>query len=99
LKILIKFQTNGVVVQLVRMPACHAGGRGFESRPFRKNPKIKSLGIFCFTRFCVRYFKRLDCPDYSTIGRSLVRSNGYRDPSITHYIISLSLLVNIFNQL
>ena len=23
---------NGVVVQLVRMPACHAGGREFESR-------------------------------------------------------------------
>ena len=27
--------SNGVVVQLVRMSACHAEGRGFESRPFR----------------------------------------------------------------
>ena len=29
---------NGPVVQLVRMPPCHGGGRGFESRPDRKSP-------------------------------------------------------------
>ena len=27
---------NGAVVQLVRIPACHAVGREFESRPHRK---------------------------------------------------------------
>ena len=31
----IKIYKCGLVVQLVRMPACHAGGRGFEPLPGR----------------------------------------------------------------
>ena len=31
---------HGPVVQLVRMPACHAGGRGFEPLPDRKYASV-----------------------------------------------------------
>src|SRR5699024_612701 len=39
---------RGAVVQLVRMLACHAGGRGFESRPLRhySSKKPASRGLF-----------------------------------------------------
>ncbi len=32
----LKWYLHGPVVQLVRMPACHAGGRGFEPHPDRQ---------------------------------------------------------------
>jgi putative endonuclease len=37
---------NGPVVQLVRMPPCHGGGRGFESRPVRIEALTKVEAFF-----------------------------------------------------
>jgi hypothetical protein len=43
----------GLVVQSVRMPPCHGGGRGFESRPVRKKVRPDKL-IFNVSGFFVR---------------------------------------------
>ena len=43
----------GVVVQLVRIPACHAGGRGFESRPLRQGFEVKAVAAALTYRFKV----------------------------------------------
>lgn len=50
-------QLNGAVVQLVRMPACHAGGRGFKSRPHRRGERKSSMVNFgCLLLFFVSFF-------------------------------------------
>ena len=36
---------NGVLVQLVRMPPCHGGGHGFESRTHRKQNEVNCYGF------------------------------------------------------
>ena len=43
-----RYPERGSVVQLVRIHACHAWGRGLESRPDRKKPPQVIVGAFAF---------------------------------------------------
>jgi hypothetical protein len=46
------------VVQLVRTPACHAGGRGFESRRSRQHFKPKDEKSSCLSKRCSQAARR-----------------------------------------
>ena len=72
------FRGNGSVVQLVRMPPCHGGGRGFESRPVRKS--LTSLvRLFLFIPFFV----------YMIISKQ--NDNLIKTSFLNHWLIAKSL--------
>jgi hypothetical protein len=51
-------QQFGAVVQLVRISACHAEGRGFESRPLRQYFQINPVNSLNCWVFCCIHFER-----------------------------------------
>lgn len=55
----LPFRNHGLVVQLVRIRACHARGRGFESRPDRKKYKPCQFGE-AFLFYVLRVYNIFD---------------------------------------
>ena len=49
-EVVVQVTGFGSVVQLVRMPPCHGGGRGSESRPVRKKLH-RNVRLFCCMGF------------------------------------------------
>ncbi len=65
---------HGLVVQLVRIPACHAGGRGFESRPDREKPSTQVGGFFSFKNYLNLFRLKLTARKF----KSFKKMNGQR---------------------
>ena len=65
-----KKQLSGAVVQLVRIPACHAVGREFESRPHRKKDIRK--GVFLVLRDST-FYVRANFSEWKLLERLLLR--------------------------
>ena len=74
-----KHSNNGVVVQLVRIPACHAGGRGFESRPYRRSlGEIQGFLIKTFERKKIRFDSLAQQVEHNTFNVGVLGSSPKR---------------------
>ena len=70
---------NGVVVQLVRIPACHAGGRGFESRPYRRSlGEIQGFLIRLFRKKGIRFDSLAQQVEHNTFNVGVLGSSPKR---------------------
>ncbi|GEM_PF-3200919 len=88
----VTIRKNGAVVQLVRIPACHAGGRGFEPRPLRQH-----LGRRVFPLRGTRIWARRDSLARESAARgtwaSPVRSASFKEKGPMNRAFFLVLVV------
>ena len=70
---LTKTARTGAVVQLVRIHACHAWGRGFESRPHRRNPETKVSGFFVFRSISATLQHKI-LRESAKVGRAVIQT-------------------------
>ena len=68
---------NGAVVQLVRIHACHAWGRGFESRPHRKKEDCQQGSPLFLLSSTLYLFKIKPQPTKSTFRTKFSTDNSY----------------------